>query len=111
RIMSLPSLNVPTKSRKAVLEPVSNRVIVERQDNGNRNSCFFGEAVYRRPTGHDDIYLKTHEFGRKFRKPLGFTLGPSRLNDNVFPLHVPKLAQTLPKCVHASRHSCRRERT
>jgi len=36
------SSNVSPRSRKAVHEPVADRVIVKRHDNRNRNSCFFG---------------------------------------------------------------------
>ena len=49
------------------------------------------------PTCDNDVYLETHKFGEKVRKPLYFALGHPILNDNVFPLHVTKLAQTLPK--------------
>ena len=34
-----------------------------------------------------------------------FSLSRSPLNDNVFPLHVPKIAQTLPECLDAGREN------
>ena len=46
--------------------------------------------------------LELHEFGRE-RQAIWFSLGISILNDNVFPLHVAKLAQTLPECLDAGR--------
>ena len=60
------------------------------------------------PTGRDDdVYLETHQFGREGRKAIEFSLCISRFNDNVFRLHVPKLAQTLPENLRAGRGSGR----
>ena len=53
--------------------------------------------------GDDHIDLETHEFGRKVGKAIGISLRISILNDNVFPLHVAKLAQTLPERLKAGR--------
>src|SRR5438093_13466692 len=72
-------------------------------------SCFFGEAVYCRTTRDDDIHVETHQFGRKVGKPLCFALRISPVNNDVFPFHVAKLAQTLPERLHAVRYNCRRE--
>ena len=55
--------------------------------------------VVSRTSRDDDVYLETHQLGRKRREAIGFSLCISPLNDNVFPLHVPKLAQTLPECL------------
>src|SRR5437867_6814717 len=71
-------------------------------------SCFFGEAVYCRTTRDDDIHVETHQFGRKVGKPLCFALRISPVNNNVFPFHVAKLAQTLPERRHAVQHNCRK---
>src|SRR5262249_7877942 len=79
-----------------------NRVTIKRHDNGNRSSCLLGGTIYI-PTCDNDVYLETHKFGEKVRKPLCFSLGHSILNDNVFSLHVPKLAQTLPESLDAVR--------
>ena len=58
-------------------------------------------------TRDDDVYLETHQFGRERGEAIEFPLCISILNDNVFPLHVPKLAQTLPECLDAGRDSGR----
>ena len=60
-----------------------------------------------RTSRDDDVYLETHEFGRKLRQAIGFSLCRSPLDDNVFPLHVSQLAQTLPECLDAGRDSGR----
>ena len=60
-----------------------------------------------RTTRDDDVYLETHELGRERREAIEFSLCISPLNDNVFPLDVPKLAQTLPECLDAGRDSGR----
>ena len=59
------------------------------------------------PARDDNVYFETHEFGRKRGEAIEFSLCRSPLNDNVFPLHVPKLAQTLPECLDAGRGSGR----
>ena len=51
--------------------------------------------VVCRTTGDDDVYLETHEFGRQRGESIELSLRISPLNDNVFPLHVAKLAQPL----------------
>ena len=61
--------------------------------------------VDTRTTRDDDVYLETHELGRERRKAIEFSLCKSPLNDNVFPLHISKLAQTLPECLDAGRDS------
>ena len=43
------------------------------------------------------------------REAIEFSLRRSPLNDNVFPLHVPKLAQPLAECLDAGRGSGKRE--
>ena len=53
------------------------------------------------PRRDDDVYLETHQLGRERREAIEFSLRISPLNDDVFPLHVPKLAQTLPECLDA----------
>jgi len=45
---------------------------------------------------NDDVYLETHQFGRN---TILFSISP--LDENVFPLLIPKLAQTLPECLGA----------
>jgi hypothetical protein len=60
-----------------------------------------------RTTRDDDVYLKTHELGREGGKAIEFSLRKSPLNDNVFSLHVPKLAQILSECLDADRISGR----
>ncbi|MGE5307038.1 MAG: hypothetical protein ACM3TN_27345 [Alphaproteobacteria bacterium] len=49
----------------------------------------------------ETLRVKTKEL-RKRREAIEFSLCISPLDDNVFPLHVSKLAQTPPKCLDAS---------
>ena len=60
-----------------------------------------------RTSRDDDVYLETHQLGRERGEAIEFSLCRSPLNDNVFSLHVPKLAQTLPECLDAGRDSGR----
>jgi hypothetical protein len=64
-----------------------------RHDNGNRRSCRFGSTGGRRTKRDNLVYLETDQFGRQLIQAIEFSLCPSNVNDNVFPLCVPKLAQ------------------
>ena len=71
------------------------------------DSRFLGGTGCCRTSRDDDVYLETHQLGRERGEAIEFSLRISPLNDNVFPLHVPKLAQTLPECLDAGRDSGR----
>jgi hypothetical protein len=45
------------------------------------------------------------QLGRYGWKTIQFSVRMPPLNDNVFPVHVPEFAQTLPECIHASAES------
>jgi hypothetical protein len=45
---------------------------------------------------HDDINLKTHQFGRKLRLPVGLPLRISVLDGDVLSFYVATLAQSQP---------------
>jgi hypothetical protein len=62
-------------------------------DNGNRASGFLSIAGRRTTCGYNDIDVETDEFLRKVRDAVEFFLTVSKLNDNVFPLDITKLAQ------------------
>src|SRR5215467_4880194 len=85
--------------RQARNKPVSNRINVIRHDNGNRSSCLLGSTGYCRTTRDDDVYLETHKLGGKLTQPISFSLCISLLNDDIFPLRVPKFAQALAECL------------
>src|SRR5262249_53119521 len=91
------SSNVSSRSCKASDESVGNGVANLRHDNGNRSCRFFGGTGCCRTTRDDDIHLETHQLGDERRNAIKFSLCRSPLNDNVFPLYVPKFAQTLPE--------------
>ena len=55
--------------------------------------------------------LETHQLGRELTQAIEIFLGISPLNDDVFPRHVPQLAQPLPECLGAGRQSRRGGRT
>ena len=63
----------------------------------------FAARVGYRTSRDDDVYLETHKLGRKRRDAIEFPFRISLLNDNVFPLDVSKLAQTLAKRLDAGR--------
>src|SRR5437868_12836024 len=74
--------------------------------NGNRASCVFGGNGRWRTACHDNVYLDTDWLVRKSRHAIGFSsICISILNENIFPLYVAKLAQTLPKRLCAGRES------
>ena len=60
------------------------------------------DGLYR-TTRDDNIYLETHQLGRKLGQSIEFSLRISVLNDNVFPLHVAEFPQTLSECLGAGR--------
>ena len=91
----------PGRARLAT-NPVQQDPIL-RHDNGNRNGCFLGSHGLLPTSRNDDVYFETHQFGGKRGEAVQFSLCISPLNDNVFPLHVSKLAQTLPECLDAGR--------
>ena len=43
----------------------------------------------------DDIDFETHELGRERRQAIEFSLCVAPFDNNVFPLHIPKLSQSL----------------
>src|SRR5262249_37126238 len=96
------SSNVPTGSCKAGDNPSTNRIVILRHDNGNRRSCFLGGTGCCRTTRDAYLYLETHQFSCKASYPISFLLCNSPLNHNVVPLHVPKLAKTLPQGLPAA---------
>ena len=53
---------------------------------------------------NDNVYFETHQLSRERGKAIDFSLMTSPFNDNVFPLDVSKLAQTLAECLCARRH-------
>ena len=104
--------NVSARLRKAGDKPRANRIIILRHDNGDCDSCFLGGAGYCRTSRDDDVHLKAHQLGCERRQTIEFSLRRSILNDDVFPLHVAELAQTLPersmrRCVSGRRGATR----
>ena len=65
--------------------------------------AFLG-CAYFCPTGrNDDVDLEPHQLGREREASIEFSFTRSLLNDDVFPLDVPELAQALLKCLDAVR--------
>jgi len=56
---------------------------------------FPGCAYIAGTTRYDDVYLQAYQLGSEHRKAIHFSLIRSPLNDNVFPLYIPQLAETL----------------
>jgi hypothetical protein len=65
----------------------------------------FGATGYSRAPRDDDVYLKTHELSQKRSYPVSFSLRKSPLDDNVFPLNISKLVQSLPKRLGPARRT------
>jgi len=65
-------------------------------------------STYAQGHGEEARIHETHEVGRERGETIEFFLSRPPLNDNVFPLNVTKLAQTLPEGLSAGR-VCRRE--
>jgi len=57
------------------------------------------------PRRDNDVDLETNEFGDECREAICFSFRPQFLDDNVFSFDVPKLAQSLTKCIGAGRVS------
>jgi hypothetical protein len=68
---------------------------------GNQRSCFLGSTGWRRTARDNDIYLEAHKLGRKGCEAIAVSIGESPLNGDVFPLHVVKLAKSLPERLNA----------
>src|SRR5215813_14100483 len=49
------------------------------------------------PPCDDHVYLETDQVGSKLGQSVGFSLRRPPINDNVFSLHIAKLAQTVPE--------------
>jgi hypothetical protein len=94
--------DVAAGPRQASDDPIPNRISFVRHDNGNRVRRFLGGTGYWRTGRNDNVYLETHQLGRERGEAIEFSLCISILNDNVFPLHVAELPQTLPERLGAS---------
>ena len=55
----------------------------------------------RRTARYDDIYLETHQFGCKRALALAISVGTAPFNNDVFPFHIAKLAQTMTESLGA----------
>src|SRR4029077_11413585 len=87
--------NVPARSRQANNVSVANRVAILCHDYRNcfcrvlgRTSCFFA-------TRDQNVYFEAHKFLCEGGASFLFALCAPPLNNNVFPLDVTELAQTL----------------
>src|SRR5438093_7883193 len=95
----------------SLISPYSFGPIAHHND-GNRLGRVLGRPDRHVPSCyHDDINLETHQLGRKLTLAIRFSLCVSILDDDVFPLHVPQLAQTLPERLVAGRVSGREATT
>src|SRR4029077_9330885 len=83
---------------------------IKPHDNGNRVSSFLGSLRIRRAGRDNDVHVETNQLGRKIGQSIEFSLCISVLNDNVFPLHVTEVAQTLAEGLGAGRDSGRKRR-
>jgi len=50
--------------------------------------------------GHEDINFKINQLCCKFGEPIILSIGPSILDDYVFPIDVAKFPQSRPQCLH-----------
>src|SRR5581483_3344271 len=97
------SRNIPAWVGEAGDKPRADGVIIKRHDDGNRSSRFFGHPRIRRTGGNNDIHTKMNQRRGEPGEAIEFSVGVSILNEDVFPLHITKLAESLAKCVGAAR--------
>src|SRR5262249_13679582 len=100
--------DVPARSRKTSDEATSDRITNRYEHNGDRTRCFFGSQNAGCAGSNDDVHLETHQLSRQGGETISLPLRISVLNDNGLPLYVPKLVQTVLKCLGAGRESGRR---
>src|ERR1051325_3947578 len=91
--------------RQAGNKPAGDRIGVLRHDNRNRGSCVLDGTGCCRTTRDNDVNLEIHQLGRERGETIEFSLCKSPLYDNVFPLHVSKLTQTLLESFYAGDES------
>src|ERR1043166_8485783 len=66
--------------------------------------AFLAARIHRSPSCyHDDIDLKTHQFGCKLRSPIGFPFRISVFDGDVLFFFIAKLAQSQPNCLGTGR--------
>ena len=82
----------PPGRARLVDEPASDRIDILRHHNGDRSRSSLGGTGRARTSCDYDIYLEAHQFDGKRPDTIGVALTRSVVNNNVFPLHVPKLA-------------------
>jgi hypothetical protein len=71
------------------------RFAARGHDHGNRFGGILGRHHRRRPAGHDQIDVQMKQFGYELRVTLGASVGRTVVQDEILPLDVAKLAQTL----------------
>jgi len=75
--------NVSTRPRKAGNEPIANRIVIKRHDNGDRASRFPGGPRIGRAGRDNDVDLKTNQLSRERGKPIEPSL-PDRHSMTMF---------------------------
>jgi hypothetical protein len=77
-------------------------------NDGNGPSGLFQGADRRLSVRDDDIHPQINQFGGKLRKAIRFPFRPAVLDDDVLPLNVTEIAQTLSERLDPSRNIGRR---
>src|SRR5713101_4005688 len=89
--------DVPTRLPKARDQAAAQRIASVGHDNGDRRCCPLGRGGCRRAFGYDDVHFEPDQLSREIGQSLAAFLGPSILEDNFLPFHVPEIAKPLPQ--------------
>ena len=93
--------NVAARLSEAGHEPISDRVAHDRHhdgDSGRRLLCSAGRGGI---AGDDEVEIETNELLRQLCKSLDVSICIPVLDDDVLPLHIAPLAQSLQKGVRS----------
>src|SRR4030095_16162271 len=91
--------DISTWARQAIDYPSRNWIRVNQHDNVNRLSRLLGRADRWESWGDQDIDLELHEFGHKAWDTVHLSLSVAILNQDVFPLNITEISETLAECV------------
>src|SRR5262245_43998414 len=94
--------DVPTRPREAGREPVPDRVAHDRHHDGDSSGRLLCSEGRGGIAGENEIEIKTEQLRRQLWESLDPSIRSPVFDDDVLPLHIPALAQSLPKGVDRS---------
>src|SRR5262245_60461996 len=94
--------DVPTRPREAGREAVPDRVAHDRHHDGDSSGRLLCSEGRGGIAGENEIEIKTEQLRRQLWESLDPSIRSPVFDDDVLPLHIPALAQSLPKGVDRS---------